>query len=114
MVGIAQSVERLVVVQKVAGSSPVTHPVQIGMNLKKFMPIFFILLRHANTSCFHGGAAMSNDEHLIREIIHRWADGMHSGDVATVVAGSGPDFSSGKPPVQPSTCWSLGSPQAPM
>ena len=26
MVGIAQSVERLVVVQKVAGSNPVTHP----------------------------------------------------------------------------------------
>ena|SRR5699024_1149512 len=40
MVGIAQSVERLVVVQEVAGSSPVTHPAQIGMNMKKFMPIF--------------------------------------------------------------------------
>ncbi len=26
MVGVAQPVERLVVVQKVAGSSPVTHP----------------------------------------------------------------------------------------
>ena len=32
---VAQSVERLVVVQKVAGSSPVTHPVEIGMNFKK-------------------------------------------------------------------------------
>lgn len=40
MVGIAQSVERLVVVQEVAGSSPVTHPAQIGMNMKMFMPIF--------------------------------------------------------------------------
>ena len=28
MVGIAQSVERLVVVQKVAGSNPVTHPAE--------------------------------------------------------------------------------------
>ena len=27
MVGIAQSVERLVVVQEAAGSSPVTHPI---------------------------------------------------------------------------------------
>lgn len=28
MVGVAQSAERLVVVQKVAGSIPVTHPVE--------------------------------------------------------------------------------------
>ena len=34
MVGIAQSVERLVVVQKVAGSSPVTHPVTRGVNVR--------------------------------------------------------------------------------
>ncbi len=52
MVGIAQSVERLVVVQKVAGSSPVTHPDEIGMNVKMFMPIFCIcqVLRCASLS----------------------------------------------------------------
>ena len=33
MVGIAQSVERLVVVQEAAGSSPVTHPIgALGRN----------------------------------------------------------------------------------
>ena len=35
MVGIAQLVERLVVVQEVAGSSPVTHPME-WPNLKRF------------------------------------------------------------------------------
>lgn len=29
---------------------------------------------------------MSNDEQLIRDLIHRWADAVHSGDLATVVA----------------------------
>lgn len=35
MVGVAQSAERLVVVQKVAGSIPVTHPVWIPVNIPK-------------------------------------------------------------------------------
>lgn len=47
MVGIAQSVERLVVVQKVAGSSPVTHPVEIGMNFKKVHADLFVSMLHA-------------------------------------------------------------------
>ncbi len=47
MVGIAQLVERLVVVQEVAGSSPVTHPKSIQsifppfLNIHSLNPVVF-------------------------------------------------------------------------
>lgn len=49
MVGIAQSVERLVVVQEVAGSSPVTHPTQIPVSTLLFTGIFCMHIRGRST-----------------------------------------------------------------
>ena len=51
MVGIAQLVERLVVVQDVAGSSPVTHPIS---PLEKQMKQFLINVLDSNTGTATG------------------------------------------------------------
>lgn len=35
---------------------------------------------------------MSNDEQVIRALIHRWADAVHAGDIDTVLADHAPDI----------------------
>lgn len=59
MVGVAQLVEHLVVVQDVAGSSPVTHPAHRGFN-----PRFFIC-----TYLYFFDSMHSNEKLLKRDIL---------------------------------------------
>ena len=57
MVGVAQLVEHLVVVQDVAGSSPVTHPKGVSVVIVGFPG------RRANTQGGKSSAGSGNDRH---------------------------------------------------
>ena len=74
MVGIAQLAERLVVVQEVAGSSPVTHPTHDEgpeKSLRAFVVMFVLLL-----------VFVFRLERIARRLVERVRDVELAGDVA--------------------------------